>query len=60
MKTNFKIPVFHLIASMLLALSIGIFSCEKTMDNFTLNDNPATDEPDPGYDLPPFVDGQGQ
>ncbi len=60
MKTNFRNLKFGLIASVLLAISICIFSCEKTMDDFTLNDNPPTSEPDPGFDMPPFVDGEAQ
>jgi hypothetical protein len=43
MKTNFKIPVFTLIACMLLALSAGILSCEKTVDDLQLSYYPAED-----------------
>ena len=59
MKTNFRNPVFALKASMLLALSIGFFSCEKTVDELLPSGNSAGYD-DPGYELPPFVNGQSQ
>jgi hypothetical protein len=59
MKTNFRNPEFALIASVLLALSIGFFSCEKTVDESLPSGNPAGYD-DPGYELPPFVNGQSQ
>ncbi|TAK35260.1 MAG: hypothetical protein EPO28_15060 [Saprospiraceae bacterium] len=59
MKTNLRNPVFSLIACMLLALSIGFFSCEKTVDELLPSGNPAGYD-DPGYELPPFVNGQAQ